>query len=128
MREATKRIGACTLCGEDVFDCLARWEEVENLKFPERAYLAGQMKSVGRPKAGATRITFLLASGEIADMTFCEACAEGLSEEDYGELWAIAVRSWAEELIGERPDWFHEQMRNSILSEVGRRAWEDIHG
>ncbi len=61
-------------------------------------------------------------------MTFCDACAEGLTEADYGELWAIAVRSWAQELIGERPSWFHEQMSNSILSEVGRRAWEDLYG
>lgn len=128
MREGTKRIGACTLCDEDVFDCRARWESAENLKAPARAYLAGQMKSVGAPKAGATRVTFLLASGEIADMTFCDACAEALSEDDYGELWAIAVRSWAQEMLDARPQWFHEQMSNSILSEVGRRAWDDLYG
>ncbi len=55
MRDGTKRMGACSLCGEEVFECHARWEDADNIKFPERAYLAGQMKRVGAAKPGAAR-------------------------------------------------------------------------
>jgi hypothetical protein len=113
-----KVVGCCSTCDKEVFEIIER--------FPPDSVLAGKPRRLGPPNEDAMRLEFVLASGESMDLTFCKACAEGLSNEDYAELWQKVMRSWAAELGELRPDWFVKMGDSGILGEVGRRSWPEV--
>ena len=100
-----KIAGACSCCDEMVFDVTARHED-------------GRPARLGAPHPAARRIAFLLASGEIMDLTFCAGCAATVGDR-YGPLWDKVLVSWTAELGDRTPPWFLEQMENVILDEIG---------
>lgn len=113
-----KIIGSCSICDKEVFDIIERFGPSE-----ERA---GTPKRIGAPHDDAMRIGFMLASGEQMDLTFCQSCAESLTDEDYHELWQKVLRSWVAELGDRRPEWLTPMLGNGILCELGKETWKDV--
>jgi hypothetical protein len=113
-----KIVGACTRCNKEVFDVIER--------FPPESVFAGKPRRLGSPNEDAMRLEFVLAGGEHMDLTFCKSCADGLSNEDYAELWEKVMRSWAAEMGEKRPDWFVQMQTSGILGEVGRMSWPEV--
>jgi len=118
MNDDIKVVGCCSTCNKEVFEIIER--------FPPDSVLAGKPRRLGPPNEDAVRLTFILASGAEMDLTFCNACADGLSNEDYAELWQKVMRSWAAEMGNLRPAWFVQMASNGILGEVGRQGWQDV--
>ena len=118
MNIAPKTVGCCSICEKLVFDVTARFEAGE----PNE----GKPKQLGAPQPDARRVTFLLASGEIMDLTFCEDCTQTLNAEDYGPLWDKVLVSWLAELNEARPMWFLAQSENAILCELGVQDWTEL--
>lgn len=108
-----KIAGACSCCDEMVFDVVARCED-------------GRPARLGAPHPAARRIAFLLASGEIMDLTFCAGCAALTAGDRYGRLWDRVLVSWKAELGDRTPPWFLEQMENIILAEIGVQDWTGL--
>ncbi len=115
---APKIVGACACCDRMVFDITARFGAGE----PNE----GKPKQLGAPQADARRVTFLLTSGEVMDLTFCDDCMNTLSSETYGQLWDKVLVSWAAELGDKRPDWFMAQFQNAILCELNAQDWTEV--
>jgi len=113
-----KVIGSCSICDKEVFDIVERFGPAEEN--------AGRPKRIGAPHDDAMRIGFMLASGEQMDLTFCESCAEALTDEDYHELWQKVLRSWVAELGDRRPEWLTPMLGNGILCELGKQSWKDV--
>ena len=113
-----KIVGACSSCNRMVFDVTARFGQGE----PNE----GQPKQLGAPQPDAKRVTFLLASGEIMDLTFCGDCLETLNNDDYPPLWGRVLVSWMAELGENRPDWIFKQSQNAILCEINVQDWTDV--
>jgi len=113
-----KVIGSCSICDKEVFDIVERFGPAEEN--------AGRPKRIGAPHDDAMRIGFMLASGEQMDLTFCQSCAEALTDEDYHELWQKVLRSWVAELGDRRPEWLTPMLGNGILCELGKQSWKDV--
>lgn len=118
-----KIAGACTVCNQTCFEVLQTWGNGE--RYP------GEPKRLGRPEAGAVRITFLLLDGSKADLTFCGDCAELLAPSQYTDIWRKVMRSWDREMrvSGQDPnaqDWYVKQFGNGLLVELNRTPWTEI--
>lgn len=116
-----KVTGYCTTCDTPVFEIMARYAEHE--RHP------GEPKQIGRPNEDTLRIRFGLYDGTITDLTFCGACAEKLSADDYHEIWRKILRSWLREMDGgneKHQNWFMPQFANGILLELGRVKMREL--
>lgn len=80
-----KYIGACTRCGEMVFDVLRQDE-------------SGRPTKLGKPFDEAYRVHFALADGSTMALTFCGECERGLLPADYPVIWNHVMGAFAEEI------------------------------
>ena len=127
-----KTIGHCTQCDEPVFEVLAT-HATDHPKAGRPLRLGGLVDN------DAVRITYVLATGTLASITFCGKCAA--SALDIKGVWRKCLALAAEEIrdarVGEdlNVPWLHYQQqlrdftaltRNIPLGELYRERWKDL--
>lgn len=117
-----KRIGHCTLCDEPAFEVLR--------------VVDGIPTEIGRPLAGARRVTLVLVDGSRTDLTFCKKCEVSASvlpliHERSREAWAAqSQRSDVHIPMNERQRWMHgkfnlDQVNNVPLGILFEETWAE---
>lgn len=120
-----KKIGHCTQCDGPVFEVLAQ--------FPADHPRAGTPRRLGGlVDDKAVRITYVLADGTNAGITFCGACSDGV---DVKSAWRKCLALAAEELRHETLTTQQREIytrflagtaRNIPLGELYREKWKDL--
>lgn len=80
-----KCAGSCTLCGKMTFDVLRQRPD-------------GTPARLGRPRAEARRLHFVLADGSTMALTFCEPCARDLTPIHYPIIWQKVLEAFRLEI------------------------------
>ena len=120
-----KTAGHCTQCDEPVFEVLVTYAT----DHPK----AGRPLRLGNLVDGeAVRITYVLASGALASITFCGKCAANAL--DIKSAWRKCLALAAEEIRDARADSAKERQlhdlttltRNIPLGELYREKWKDL--
>jgi hypothetical protein len=105
-----KRAGECTKCDKLVFDIVA---EVDG------------NRRTGRAHDDAMRLSFLLMRGSRMDLTFCKACADGLTPADFPHIWKRVMFSWIDQTGPDHPN-VKEQKDNNIIGLLGSKTWKEL--
>lgn len=108
-----KAPGLCTKCDAEVFEILKRDPET---RVPI---------SVGAAHDDAVRVSVLLKTGSIMDLTFCAECAAALTPADLAEIWQRVMISWIAQSGAEHP-FVKTQTDNAILGVYRKQLWKDI--
>jgi hypothetical protein len=92
MLPSSKKPGCCTLCGEEVFEVVARW--------PSDHPLHGEPRAVGKPFPSARRATLVLMSGTTCSITLCDTCQ--VTPENLPSVWRICLIANSQQIDEER--------------------------
>lgn len=115
--DTPKKIACCSRCDRECFEIEQRKgaEEESHLSPGERTPIR-----FGKPYDFAMRAEFVMVSGSIMDITFCEDCLASLSPSDYLPLWHRVLLGWG------KHEWVATQLDNGLLGIRSVRRWKDI--
>jgi len=112
--------GHCHVCGECLFEVLTT--------YPFDHKWSGIPKTLGLPLDKALRVTLLLIDGNRIQITMCDTCVDGLTQENLKFIYRNILLGWKAEIgdEAEKYKWFSDKHRQFLLGVVCEEYWMNI--